>query len=95
MDLLSELIKAGLRYLAGGRHSKDPQGIMEVLTEEQANNIVDQSLADFLPEATRLTRYEFCSDCPRYGQDCFPCLNATLMIRVYLAALVKIKAMSN
>lgn len=66
-----------------------------VLTEKQAHQIVDQSLADFLPEATRLTRYEFCSDCPWKREDCFPCLNAKLMIRRYLAALMQVKARLN
>lgn len=68
---------------------------MEVLTKEQADQIVEQSLADFLPEATRLTHHEFCSDCPRYRLGCFPCLNAKLMIRQYLASLVEVKASLN
>jgi len=68
---------------------------MKVLTDGQANSIVDQSLADFLPEATRLTYGEFCSDCPKPREGCFPCLNAKLMIRRYLVALVEVKAMLN
>lgn len=68
---------------------------MKVLTNEQANNIVDRSLADFLPEATRLPRYEFCCDCPMPQEGCFPCLNAKLLIRSYLAALVEVKARLN
>lgn len=68
---------------------------MEVLTAEQANNIADQSLADFLCGATRLTRYEFCGDCPCPQEGCFPCLNAKLMIRRYLAALVEAKSRLN
>lgn len=66
-----------------------------VLTEEQTHQIIDQSLVDFLPEATRLTHYEFCSDCRWKREGCFPCGTARNMIRVYLSAVVQVKAWLN
>jgi len=68
---------------------------MRVLTQGQVDEIVDKSLGDFLPRATELTYTKFCSDCPRYGQDCFPCQTARTMIRAYLAALVAVQARLN
>lgn len=68
---------------------------MKVLNKEQADQIVDESLADFLPEATRLTYNEFCSDCRWKREGCSPCRTARNMIRVYLSALIEAKARLN
>lgn len=68
---------------------------MKALTNTQADQIADQSLADFTPQATELTRSEYCSDCPKRRQDCFPCRSARMMIRAYLTALVARQARLN
>jgi len=59
------------------------------------DQIVQASLGFSLPKAIELTRFEFCSDCPRKHDRCFPCRTARTMIRVYLAALVQKKAALN
>ncbi|MBA7605051.1 hypothetical protein ES703_12179 [subsurface metagenome] len=59
------------------------------------NQIVEASLGSFLPEATRLTWQQFCWDCPKRHDRCFPCASATTMIRVYLSALVEKQAALN
>lgn len=68
---------------------------MKVLTQWQVDEIVDKSLGDFLPRATQMTWEEFCEDCPRRWEHCFPCQTARTMIRVYLAALVAVQARLN
>lgn len=68
---------------------------MKVLTHEQANLIVDQSLGNLLPKATQLVWENFCSDCPRLRDKCFPCTTARTMIRTYLTNLVAEQARLN
>lgn len=68
---------------------------MKALTNTQANQIADQSLADFTPQATELTRSDYCSDCPKRCLDCFPCRTARKMIRIYLTELVARQARLN
>ncbi|MBA7605062.1 hypothetical protein ES703_12191 [subsurface metagenome] len=60
-----------------------------------ADQIAEASLGRFLNEATRLTWQQFCWDCPKKHDHCFPCRSARTMIRVYLAALVQVKAVLN
>lgn len=68
---------------------------MKVLTHEQAGRIVDQSLGILLPKATQLVWENFCSDCPRLRDKCFPCTTARTMIRTYLTNLVAEQARLN
>jgi len=68
---------------------------MRALTRDQADQVVDQSLANFLPQATELTHSDFCSECQNRCGGGFPCRTAQVMIRVYLSALVAKQARLN
>ena len=68
---------------------------MKPLTRDQADQVVDQSLADFVPRATELTHSELCSRCDRRHEGCFPCQNAQMMIKGYLSILVARQARLN
>ena len=66
-----------------------------ILTEEQADQIVEQTRADFRPGATALTYDYFCSNCPRKREGCFPCRTAQTMIPIYLSVLMQVLARFN
>lgn len=53
------------------------------------------SLERYLPDVARLTRADFCSDCPKQKPGCFPCKSARVMFNVYLGALVAVMAKNN
>jgi hypothetical protein len=68
---------------------------MDELTNEQAESILYESLADLLPNATQKTYEEFCGDCPKRKPNCFPCKTAQTIIKWNLSLLVAAKAKLN
>ena len=68
---------------------------MRALTRDQADQVVDESLANFLPRATELTRSDFCSECQNRHEGCFPCLTARMLTKRYLIELVARQARLN
>lgn len=64
-------------------------------TEKQIDQIVDQSLRNFLSKATQLVREEFCSDCPWKQDGCFPCRTAQTMVVAYRTVLIARQARLN
>jgi len=61
----------------------------------KVEQVIQTSLADFLPKATALTWQEFCGDCPKRQDGCFPCRTAQTMIPIYLSALIAKAAKNN
>ena len=68
---------------------------MNALTDHQAKQLIEHSLANLLPRASELTYSKFCSDCPHRREGCFPCRSAQTMLRVYLNVLVRGQAIFN
>lgn len=68
---------------------------MEMLTEGQATLIIEDALADRLPQAEEITKNDLCKDCEEKTEYCFPCRTAEVITEVYLFAIINQRAKLN
>lgn len=68
---------------------------MNQLEEQFLDRFLEEFQVRLMPDAARMTRENFCDDCSRRREDCFPCQNAKIMVREYLFFLMGVQARLN